>query len=287
MSKQAARLPDVRQLHSVARQMLALLAPSQHFTVSIRWDAQAPTARIRRASLCGIEIVLPTTWQGQPITLRQALGLLVHELCHPLQDQYAIESIRSQYGVDCTVCNIIEDINVEALAATLYPSAAGWLAEVNAPVKKLRLKGWQQAVQAIAPRASTYTAHELQDALFCGAYGNPKQRWTTVQTPNRRLTEILAAVGQAAQQRANQFHGWFAQLVLANPELCTEPPQPPAPETPPPPPTPAPTPSPTQGAPAPSELSGTGTGQTASAANTAEAPEAGWTTRAGFRPTQC
>ena len=243
---------------------------SHRFTVSIRWDANASTACVRRASLAGIAITLPTTWQGQPVTLRQALGLLVHELCHPLQDQYAIDATRKQYGVNGAVCNIIEDINVEALAATLYPMAAGWLAEVNAPVKKLKLKGWQQAVQAIAPQATTFTTQELTDALFCGGYGNPKARWTTVLTPNRRLTQILADVGQAEQQRASQFHLWFAALVQTHPELCTEPPEAP-PADPPPANPPPPGGGPGAGALAPTGPTGPGTPEPANPASAAEA----------------
>jgi hypothetical protein len=129
---------DIRAiLDATANQILAVVAPDTARLVRayVSLDERADTA-----ATDGVRIWLPPTFEGVDVAQDTpvAVGLLVHELGHFLQPLKALEEVEQQTGAPHWLGNVVADIQLEAMMASLFPPLADTLTAVRTVVKQAR-----------------------------------------------------------------------------------------------------------------------------------------------------
>ncbi len=132
-------------LDATANQILAVVAPDTARLVRacVTLDEQADTA-----ATDGIRIWVPPVFEGVDVAhdTPVAVGLLVHELGHFLQPLKALAEVEQQTGAPHWLGNVVADIQLEAMMASLFPPLADTLTAVRTVVKAARLTEYTTSI---------------------------------------------------------------------------------------------------------------------------------------------
>ncbi len=207
--------PDARSiLEATANQILAVVAPhaARLVRATVTLDETAETA-----ATDGVRIWVPPLFEGVDVTheLPVAVGLLVHELGHFLQPLKALEEVEERTGCPHWLANIIMDIQLEAMMASLFPPLAGTLIAVRTTVKAARAREYETAIAA----APDFRAGANALALL-GRFGRPD---TAFDEPAHRgssgpVWRVIRGLPADLGLRAEEFLGGLAEALTTAPD---------------------------------------------------------------------
>lgn len=226
-------------LDATANQILAVVAPDTarlvRAYVSLNEDAET-------AATDGVRIWLPPLFEGVDLAHdpRVAVGLLVHELGHFLQPLKLLDEVEKQTGAPHWLTNIVADVQLEAMMASLFPPLATTLTAVRTVVKAARLAEYNGSILdalkmpedalVVFPRIACSVAlsgrFSRPEAPFDDSRGSPADSlWRTVDRLGPTPLAVRAAafahrLDEARTLAPSQLTAYLEQLMAEFPELA-------------------------------------------------------------------
>lgn len=191
-------------LEAAANQILAVVAPATARLVRARvWlDEQDDSA-----STDGVRIWLPAVFEGVEVgrDTPLALGLLVHELGHFLQPLEALAEAEREAGAPHWLGNVVADIQLEAMMASLFPPLAHTLVAVRAQVRQARLAEYVEGLHA-----SRDLAEIANPLALAGRFARPEVPFDDPYEEGSQL-EPLLQFPEPLRSRGLSFARWLSR----------------------------------------------------------------------------